>query len=43
VAAAERLTELADTAELMGDTDGAERLHEQAQAVRLRAMQLLDP
>lgn len=42
VAAAERITELADTAELMGDADGAERLREQAQAARVRAMQTLD-
>ncbi len=40
--AADRLDELADTAELMGDQAGAIRLREQAQRARLRAMGLLD-
>ena len=40
--AADRLDELADTAELMGDEFGANRFREQAQRARLRAMGLLD-
>lgn len=39
---ADRFDELADTAELMGDTDGAVRLRDQASTWRLRAMRLLD-
>lgn len=41
-AAAERLNELADMAELMGDTDGASRLRVRAAAARERAMAMLD-
>lgn len=40
--AADRLDELADTAELMGDTDGSARLRDEARANRMRAMELLD-
>lgn len=40
--AADRLDELADTAELMGDADGAVRLRDEAGANRMRAMDLLD-
>lgn len=40
--AADRLDELADTAELMGDPAGAERLRRDAQRHRLVAMELLD-
>lgn len=40
--AAERLDELADTAELMGDPDGAARLRGEASANRMQAMDLLD-
>lgn len=40
--AAERLDELADIAELMGDGDGAERLRASAAHQRMRAMELLD-
>lgn len=40
--AADRLDELADTAELMGDVDGAARLRGEAGANRMRAMELLD-
>lgn len=40
--AADRLDELADTAELMGDADGAARLRDDARANRLQAMELLD-
>ena len=43
VRAAERLEELADTAELMGDDDGAERFRGQASQTRLVAMDMLDP
>jgi hypothetical protein len=43
IAAADRLCELADTAELMGDEAGAHRLRHQASALRSRAMALLDP
>jgi hypothetical protein len=39
---ADRLTALADTAELMGDLAGAARFHEMAAALRLHAMGLLD-
>ena len=39
---ADRLDELADTAELMGDDDGAHQWRERAAAVRLAAMQRLD-
>ncbi len=40
--AAERFDELADVAELMGDTDGAFKLRHRAAATRERAMLLLD-
>lgn len=40
--AADRLDELADTAELMGDEEGATRLRSEARATRMRAMDLLD-
>ena len=40
--AAERLDELADTAELMGDPDGAARLRGEASANRMQEMTLLD-
>lgn len=40
--AADRLDELADTADLMGDTDGANRLRGEARANRMQAMELLD-
>jgi len=40
--AAERLDGLADTAELMGDLDGAERMRWEASHRRLEAMALLD-
>jgi hypothetical protein len=40
--AADRLEELADTAELMGDTDGAARMRSAAWSRRLQAMALLD-
>jgi hypothetical protein len=40
--AADRLDELADTAELMGDAEGAARLRDDARANRMRAMDLLD-
>lgn len=40
--AAERLDELADTAELMGDPDGAARLRSEASSNRMQAMGLLD-
>jgi len=39
---ADRLDALADTAELMGDDAGADRIREQASTCRLRAMKLLD-
>ena len=39
---AERLAELADVAELMGDGDGAARLRSRAAAAGDRAMWLLD-
>jgi hypothetical protein len=39
---ADRLDALAETAELMGDVDGAARLRAQATGRRLRAMALLD-
>jgi hypothetical protein len=42
VAAADRLESLADTAELMGDDDGAARFRAEASRQRLRAMALLD-
>jgi hypothetical protein len=38
----ERLDSLAETAELMGDADGAKRFHEAASSERLRAMAALD-
>ena len=41
--AADRLDELADTAELMGDDDSAIRLREQANDLRLKAMALIPP
>ena len=37
-----RLDDLADTAELMGDLDGAARYRDAASSRRLAAMQLLD-
>lgn len=40
--AADRLDGLAETAELMGDSDGARRLRDAAATARLRAMKLLD-
>jgi hypothetical protein len=40
--AADRLESLADTAELMGDDDGAARLRAEASRQRLCAMALLD-
>jgi hypothetical protein len=40
--AADRLDALADTAELMGDDDGAARFRGEASERRLRAMALLD-
>jgi hypothetical protein len=40
--AADRLEELADTAELMGDVDGAARMRTAACNRRLEAMALLD-
>ena len=40
---ADRLDALADTAELMGDPAGSERLREQASSRRLQAMALLQP
>lgn len=40
--AADRLDQLADTAELMGDDDHAIRLRTDARHHRLRAMALLD-
>ena len=39
---ADRLDELAETAELMGDADGAQQLRERALALRMEAMRLLD-
>jgi hypothetical protein len=39
---ADRLEALADTAELMGDDDGAARFRAEASERRLRAMALLD-
>ena len=42
VAAADRLEALADTAELMGDDDGAARFRAEASRRRLEAMALLD-
>jgi hypothetical protein len=42
VCAADRLEELADTAEIMGDEDGAARFRSQASLRRLEAMALLD-
>ena len=39
---AERLAELADVAELMGDGDGAARLRNRAAVVSDRAMRMLD-
>lgn len=40
--AADRLDELADTADLMGDVEGATRLRGEARANRMQAMDLLD-
>lgn len=40
--AADRIESLADTAELMGDDDGATSLRAEASRLRLRAMALLD-
>lgn len=42
VAAAERLAELADVAELMDDSDGALQLRRRAAQVQSQAMRLLD-
>lgn len=42
VRAADRLDELADTAELMGDSEGATRFRGEARANRMQAMELLD-
>jgi hypothetical protein len=42
VRAADRLEAMADTAELMGDDDGAARFRAEASRQRLRAMALLD-
>ena len=41
-AVAEKIDGWADTAELMGDDDGARSLREHARVARLRAMHLLD-
>jgi hypothetical protein len=43
VAVADRLEDLAETADLMGDAAGAQHLRDQASARRLQAMALLDP
>ena len=40
--AADRLDELAETADLMGDIAGARRMRDEALANRLEAMRLLD-
>lgn len=40
--AADRLDELADTAELMGDATNADRFRGEARARRMQAMDLLD-
>lgn len=40
--AAERLDSLAETADVMDDVTGAERLREAASDARLRAMKLID-
>lgn len=40
---ADRLSALAETAELMGDGLGAVRLRDAASKTRLQAMRLLDP
>jgi hypothetical protein len=42
LSAADRLEELADTAEIMGDHDGAVRFRARATQRRLEAMALLD-
>jgi hypothetical protein len=42
VRGADRLEALADTAELMGDDDGADRFRAEASQLRLGAMALLD-
>jgi len=42
VDAAERLTELADLAELMDDSEGADRFRRRATDARDQAMRLLD-
>ncbi len=39
---ADRFDELGETAELMGDADGAHELRERALALRMAAMRLLD-
>jgi hypothetical protein len=39
---ADRFDELAETAELMGDADGAQQLRERALALLMEAMRLLD-
>lgn len=39
---ADRLDQLADTAALMGDDDGAVRMHGEAEARRNQALELLD-
>ena len=41
-AVADKIDSWADTAELMGDDDGARSLREHARVARLRAMHLLD-
>ncbi len=41
-AAADRLDQLAEVAELMGDADGAVRMRHQAADRRMQAMKLLD-
>jgi hypothetical protein len=40
--AADRLDTLAETAELMDDSDSAQRLRDAAETARLRALKLLD-
>jgi hypothetical protein len=40
--AADRMDSLAETADLMGDTDGAVQWQARASAMRMRAMSLLD-
>jgi hypothetical protein len=43
VAMADRLEDLAETADLMGDVAGAQRFRDQASTRRLEAMARLDP